>query len=57
MSFYHNIVDWVGGYPYECASVDEIRSFVEPLGFETLSAERGPTPIACNEFIFRRHAQ
>lgn len=57
MSFYHNMVDWVGGYPYEYATVDELVEFVEPLGFSTLSAAPGPTPIACNELIFRRDAR
>ncbi len=54
MSFHHNIVDWVGGYPYEYASPEELRAFVEPRGFELLEVRRGPTPIACNELVFRR---
>jgi len=54
MSFYHNIVDWVGGYPYQYASPDEVRRFVEPHGLELVELRRGPTPIACNEFVFRR---
>ena len=54
MSFHHNIVDWVGGYPYEYASPDELRRFVEPRGLELVELRRGPTPIACNELVFRR---
>jgi SAM-dependent methyltransferase len=54
MSFHHNIVDWVGGYPYEYASPDELRRFVEGRGLELLAVRRGPTPIACNELVFRR---
>ncbi len=54
MNFYHNIVDWVGGYPYEYAGPDELRAFVEPRGFELIEVRRGPTPIACNELVFRR---
>ena len=54
MSWHHNIVDWVGGYPYEYASPDELRRFVEPRGFAHLETRRGPTPIACNELVFRR---
>ncbi|MBF0311646.1 MAG: class I SAM-dependent methyltransferase [Magnetococcales bacterium] len=54
MGFYHNMVDWVGGYPYEYASVREVVDFVEPLGFESVGVRPGDTPIACNEFVFRR---
>jgi 2-polyprenyl-6-hydroxyphenyl methylase/3-demethylubiquinone-9 3-methyltransferase len=54
MSFYHNMVDWVGGYPYEYATVDEIVAGCSRLGLMLMSSESGPTPIACNEFIFRR---
>jgi SAM-dependent methyltransferase len=54
MSWRHNIVDWVGGYPYEYATPEELRAFVEPRGFTTLEVRRGPTPIACNELVFRR---
>jgi 2-polyprenyl-6-hydroxyphenyl methylase/3-demethylubiquinone-9 3-methyltransferase len=56
MNFYHDIVDWVGGYPYEYASADQVVDFVERLGFDCLQLKRGATPIACNEFVFRKSA-
>lgn len=43
MSNYHNIVDWLGGYPFEDASFEEINSFVNLLGFELIGA-----PITCS---------
>ncbi len=27
MNFFYNVVDWVGGYPYEYASIDKYRKF------------------------------
>lgn len=33
MYWYTDAVDWLGGYPYESASPEEVRRFVEPLGF------------------------
>ncbi len=57
MNFYYNIVDWVGGYPYEYASIEELKTFVEALGFDTLEVRAGATPIACNELIFHRMNQ
>ncbi len=54
MDFMHNIVDWVGGYPYEYASMDEMIRFLNGLGFEVLEARPANTPIGCNEFICKR---
>lgn len=33
MKWYTDVIDWVGGYPYESATPAEIRTFVEGLGF------------------------
>jgi SAM-dependent methyltransferase len=54
MDFYHNVVDWVGGYPYEYAGMEEVKDLVEPLGFALRRAVRAQIPIACNEFVFER---
>jgi SAM-dependent methyltransferase len=54
MDFYHNVVDWVGGYPYEYAGIAEVKALVEPLGFALRRAVRAEIPIACNEFVFQR---
>jgi SAM-dependent methyltransferase len=34
MSVYYDVVDWIGGYPYEFATWQELKDFIEPLGFE-----------------------
>ena len=34
MDFMHNVIDWVGGYPYEYASVGEMTARLQKLGFE-----------------------
>jgi len=34
MNVYHDIVDWLGGLPYEVASAEEIRTFISGRGFE-----------------------
>ena len=54
MDFYYNVIDWVGGYPYEYASIAELRALVEPLGFECLRSRSAEVPTGCNEFVFRR---
>jgi 2-polyprenyl-6-hydroxyphenyl methylase/3-demethylubiquinone-9 3-methyltransferase len=51
MSWRVDIKDWLGGYPYEFASVDEIFSFVKNLGFslENLKCNSG---LMNNEYLF-----
>jgi 2-polyprenyl-6-hydroxyphenyl methylase/3-demethylubiquinone-9 3-methyltransferase len=53
MSFYRDVVDWLGGYPYEFASVEEITAFEEKLGFETCRVAAAPT-TGCSQFLFRK---
>jgi 2-polyprenyl-6-hydroxyphenyl methylase/3-demethylubiquinone-9 3-methyltransferase len=54
MSFYHDWIDWLGGYPFEVASADQIFLFCRERGFElrNLKSSRG----GCNEFVFKRQA-
>lgn len=53
MDFYHDLVDWVGGYPYEYASVEKICGSLEST-FEVVHVNRAEVPTGCNEFVFRR---
>ena len=53
MSRWRDIVDWVGGYPYEVASVDEVLKFCQARGFSAVRIER-TGGLGCNEFVLRR---
>lgn len=55
MDFHYNVIDWVGGYPYEYASPDELRAQVEALGFRCLRWRAAEVPTGCNEFVFVRN--
>lgn len=48
-----DLIDWVGGYPYEAATPDDVMAFVSALGFsgEVVSTVTGH---GCNEFRFTR---
>ncbi len=54
MDFLHNIIDWVGGYPYEYASIQELTVTLESLGFEILNVFPAKVPTGCNEFVCRK---
>jgi 2-polyprenyl-3-methyl-5-hydroxy-6-metoxy-1,4-benzoquinol methylase len=54
MNFFHDVVDWIGGYPYEYASRDEIETLVGQQGFQCLSTQPAQVPTGCNVFVFQR---
>lgn len=54
MEFIHNVVDWVGGYPYEYASIAEMTATLEKIGFEMLNVSPAKVPTGCNEFVCRK---
>jgi SAM-dependent methyltransferase len=54
MDFMHNIVDWVGGYPYEYASISEMKSLLEKNGYDVLTIHPAKVPTGCNEFVCRK---
>lgn len=54
MDFYYNVVDWVGGHPYEYATRESIVSAVAGLGFSAVRVIPAIVPTGCNQFVFRR---
>jgi 2-polyprenyl-6-hydroxyphenyl methylase/3-demethylubiquinone-9 3-methyltransferase len=55
MSHWRDIIDWVGGYPYEAARAEEIFDFYRARGFTLLKLKSG-RGLGCNEFVFVRDA-
>lgn len=53
MSAWHDLVDWVGGYPFEVAKPEQIFDFYRERGFVLvrLKTDRGH---ACNEYVFQK---
>ncbi len=54
MNRWYDIIDWVGGYPYEFASVDEVFEFYKNRGFTLRKIKSGGVGLGCNEFVFER---
>jgi len=54
MDFYHDVVDWIGGYPYEYSTIQEITQFVEAHGLKMVKTQPAQVPTGCNEFVFVR---
>ncbi|MBV8506533.1 MAG: class I SAM-dependent methyltransferase [Alphaproteobacteria bacterium] len=55
MSWIHDVVDWVGGYPYEFASVKHITEFYGRDGFEPVKIRENRS-YGCHQLVFRRSA-
>ena len=53
MTVWRGAVDWIGGWPYEAATAEEVVAFLAARGFELQSSvlTRG---TGCNEFVFFR---
>ena len=52
MNRWYDIIDWVGGYPYEVATPDEIFEFYKERGFSLAKMKCGNVGLGCNEFVF-----
>lgn len=53
MSRLHNIVDWIGGYPFEVATPEKIFHFYQERLF-VLVEMKTRQGLGCNEFVFRK---
>jgi 2-polyprenyl-6-hydroxyphenyl methylase/3-demethylubiquinone-9 3-methyltransferase len=60
MDWYHDVHDWLGGWPYQSATPDEIIGFVKELGFAPVrtfahnAKAFGLFGSHCDEFVFVR---
>jgi 2-polyprenyl-6-hydroxyphenyl methylase/3-demethylubiquinone-9 3-methyltransferase len=54
MSPWHDMVDWVGGYPFEVAKPEEVLEFCKARGFALEKLKTCGGGIGCNEFVFVR---
>jgi len=52
MDFRYDVIDWVGGYPYEYARAGEIEKVIRGLNFELRRCILAQVPTGCNEFVF-----
>jgi len=56
MSKWHDWIDWVGGYPYERASIEAIADGLAKDGFRLTNLVDRSNGTGCNEFVFRCEA-
>ncbi len=54
MSLWHDMIDWLGGYPFAVATPDAIVAFHRERGFAPLRVGTCGRRHGCNEFVFER---
>ena len=54
MSRWHDLVDWVGGYPFEVAAPEQVFDFVSARGFTLERLKTCGGGLGCNQFVFAR---
>jgi SAM-dependent methyltransferase len=54
MSPWRDVIDWVGGYPFEVAKPEEIFEFYRKRKCELIRLKTCGGNLGCNEFVFRR---
>jgi 2-polyprenyl-6-hydroxyphenyl methylase/3-demethylubiquinone-9 3-methyltransferase len=56
MSRWHDMVDWVGGYPFEVATPEEVFAFFRDRGFTLEQLVTCAGGLGCNQFVLERRA-
>lgn len=54
MSLWHDMIDWLGGYPFEVAKPDTVCEFFQSRGFKVMKMKTCGRRMGCNEFVFER---
>jgi 2-polyprenyl-6-hydroxyphenyl methylase/3-demethylubiquinone-9 3-methyltransferase len=57
MSRWHDLVDWVGGYPFEVATPAQVFDFCRDRGFRLDRLLTAGGGLGCNQFVFTRTGQ
>ena len=53
MSVVHDWIDWLGGYPFEVATPEEVFDFCTSRGFTLQKLVTRSGTLGCNEFVFQ----
>lgn len=56
MSPWRDVVDWVGGYPFEVAKPEQVLRFYRDRGFTLTHLVTCAGGHGCNEYVFEKHS-
>jgi 2-polyprenyl-3-methyl-5-hydroxy-6-metoxy-1,4-benzoquinol methylase len=55
MSAWHDVIDWVGGYPFQVSKPEEVFNFFRKEGFYLNKLKTCAGGHGCNEYVFIRN--
>ena len=55
MKFKNDIIDWIGGFPFEFASFDKVQTYFERNGFVMVNSFK-TSDSGCHELVFKKKA-
>lgn len=53
MGIIHDWIDWIGGFPYEYASLSQLNAFFSEHGFEVLKSIKSNS-LGCHQVLYKR---
>lgn len=53
MSLWHDMIDWLGGFPFEVANPEIVKDFYAKAGLQLMTIKKCGHRHGCNEFIFK----
>lgn len=56
MSVWHDLIDWLGGYPFETSTPEQIVDFYVDKGYRASKIRTVGSNHGCNEFVFEKNA-
>jgi len=54
MSLWHDLVDWLGGYPFEVSTPNQIFNFFKNKGYQLIQLNTVGGKSGCNEYVFKK---
>ncbi len=54
MSFWQDLIDWVGGYPFEVSTPEQVFNFYRARGFTITNLRTCGGSLGCNQFVFQK---
>jgi 2-polyprenyl-6-hydroxyphenyl methylase/3-demethylubiquinone-9 3-methyltransferase len=55
MSVWFDLIDWLGGYPFETARPDDVVNYFIGEGFSVVRLRTVGGRLGCNEYVFCKH--
>lgn len=54
MTVWYDLLDWLGGYPFEVSTPKDVFNFYKSQGFVLTQLKTVGGKLGCNEYVFRR---